>query len=71
MLLKNQNDLFIFQNILSEIDLIENFNVKEFDKNFAYLNIKHYGKINKIKEKLTEKGLDIKLINDQWSARLK
>ena len=29
--LNNQNDLFIFQNILQEIDLVENFNVREFN----------------------------------------
>ncbi len=69
--LNNQNDLFLFQNILSEVDLIENFNVKEFNNNFAYINIKYYGKINKIKEKLIEKGLDINFINNKWSARLK
>ena len=30
---------FLFQNILNEIDLIENFNVKEFNNKFA--NIKY------------------------------
>ena len=69
--LNNQNDLLLFQNILNEVDLIENFNVKEFNNKFAYINIKYYGKINKIKEKLIEKGLDINFINNQWSARLK
>ena len=69
--LKNQKDLFLFQNILSEIDLIENFNVKEFNNKFAYINIKYYGKINKIKEKLIEKEINIIFKNNQWSARLK
>ena len=69
--LNNQKDLFSFQIILSEIDLIENFNVKEFNNKFAYINIKYYGKINKIKEKLIEKGIDIDFKNNQWSARLK
>ena len=69
--LNNKKDLFLFQNILSEVDLIENFNVREFNNKFAYVNIKYYGKINKIKEKFTEKGLDIKFVNNQWSARLK
>ena len=69
--LKNINDLFLFQNILNEIDLVENFNVREFNNKYAYVNIKYYGKINKIKEKLIEKGLKIKFKNNQWSARLK
>ena len=71
LLFNNQNDLFLFQNILSEIDLIENFNVREFNNNFAYINIKYYGKINKIKEKLIEKGLDLNFIDNKWSARLR
>ena len=69
--IQGQGDLFLFQNILSEVDLIESFNVREFNNKFAYVNIKHFGKINKIKEKLTQKGLDIKFINNQWNARLK
>ena len=69
--LKRQNDLFRFQNILNEVDLIENFNVREFNNKFAYINIKYYGKINKIKEKLIQKGIDINFTNNQWSARLK
>ena len=69
--LKNQNDLFLFQNILSGVDLIENFKVKKFNNRFAYININYYGKINKIREKLIEKGLDIKFNNNEWSARLK
>ena len=69
--LKKLNDLFLFQNILNEIDLVENFNVKEFNNKYAYINIKYYGKINKIKEKLIEKGINIKFKNNQWSARLK
>ena len=68
--LNNQNDLFIFQKILSEIDLIENFKVREFNNKFAYVNIKYYGKINKIREKLEKKGLNIKFVNNQWSAGL-
>ncbi len=69
--LKNQNDLFLFQNILSGVDLIENFKVREFNNRFAYINIKYYGKVNKIREKLIEKGLDIKFNDNKWSARLK
>ena len=68
--LNNQKDLFLFQNILNEIDLIENFNVKEFNNEFAYINIKYYGKINKIREKLIEKGIKINFKNNQGSARL-
>ncbi len=69
--LNNQNDLFMFQNILQEVDLVDSFSVREFNNKFAYVNIKYYGKINKIKEKFDQKGLNINFINNQWSARLK
>tara|TARA_Y100000996_G_scaffold399852_1_gene369270 strand:+ start:57 stop:1103 length:1047 start_codon:yes stop_codon:yes gene_type:complete len=70
-LINNQNDLFLFQNILSQVDLIEKFNVRAFNNKIANVNIKYYGKINKIKEKLIEKGLDINFTNNKWSARIK
>ena len=67
----NQNDLFMFQNILSEVDLIENFNVREFNNKNAFIKIKYFGKINKIKEKLIEKDVDINFVDNHWYARLK
>ena len=39
--LKNKNDLFIFQEILNRIDLIDNFNVSEFNNKSAYIKIKY------------------------------
>lgn len=69
--LKNKNDLFIFQEILNRIDLIDNFNVKEFNNKSAYIKIKYYGKTNIIKEKLSSQGMYLSLNNNELSARLK
>lgn len=69
--LKNQNDLFIFQEILNRIDLIDNFSVREFNKNFASIKIKYYGKANIIQEKLIKQGMKLSLNNNELSARLK
>tara|TARA_B100001093_G_scaffold45606_1_gene38768 strand:- start:1361 stop:2413 length:1053 start_codon:yes stop_codon:yes gene_type:complete len=69
--LKNKNDLFIFQEILNKIDLIDNFNVGEFNNKFAFIKIKYYGKTNIIKEKLTNHGMQLSLDNNELSARLK
>ena len=66
-----QSDLFLFQNILSEVDLIESFSVMEFNNKFAYVKIKYYGKINKLREKLIEKKLTLDLVNNQWNAKVK
>jgi len=69
--LKNKNDLFIFQEILNRIDLIDNFNVSEFNNKSAYIKIKYYGKTNIIKEKLSNQGMQLSLDNNELSARLK
>ena len=69
--LKNKNDLFIFQEILNRIDLIDSFNVKEFNNKSANIKIKYYGKTNIIKEKLSNQGMQLSLNNNELSARLK
>ena len=68
---KNQNDLFIFQEILNRIDLIDIFSVREFNNNSALIKIKYYGKTNIIKEKLINEGIKLRLDNNELSARLK
>ena len=65
-----QNDLFLFQNILNQIDLIENFHVTEFNNRFASVKIKYYGKTNILKEKLEKKKLILSLNNNKWSVRI-
>ena len=69
--LNKKNDLFIFQEILNRIDLIDKFSVNEFNNNFALIKIKYYGKINIIKEKLTNQGMKLSLKNNELSVRLK
>ncbi len=71
LVLKKQDDLIKFQNILKEIDLIENYKVNEFSKRAAYIKIKYYGKINKITEKLNQRGLKINVENEKWEVSLK
>ena len=56
---------------MNEIDLIENFNVKEYNNKFAYINIKYYGKINKIKEKLTKKRIGYKICKQSMECEVK
>ena len=70
LIMQKQNDLLVFQNLLNEIDLIENFNVKEFNNIFADIKIKYYGKINKITEKLEEKGLSFQVEGELWKVRV-
>ena len=71
LLIKKKNDLIRLQKILQEVDLIENFYVNEFSKKSAFIKIKYYGKINKITEKLSQKGINIIVESEQWKVSLK
>ncbi len=71
LILRKQDDLIKFQTILRDIDLIENYKVNEFSKRVAYIKIKYYGKINKITEKLSQRGLKINAKNEKWEVSLK
>lgn len=68
--LKNRGNLFKAQNILNNIDLIDYYYVKEFNNNTANINIKHYGKIAKIKEKLLKKDFILYQENSQWNGKI-
>lgn len=64
------NDLLIVQNILSKIDLIENYNVSELNKDYVQIKIKFLGNINKIKKKLSENGINFTIQNNEWQINL-
>jgi len=68
--LKNKNNLFETQNILKKIDLIDYFHVKEFNNTNAIINIKFYGKINKIREKLLQNNLNLYEADSQWNIAI-
>ncbi len=68
---EKKNDLYLFQNILYEIDLIESFNIREFNNKYAYIRVKYFGKTNIIKEKLLQKGLDLKLDDNEIIAKVR
>ncbi len=70
LVIKKTGDLLNAQQILNQIDLIDSFYVNEFDKNNASVKIKYYGKINKIKEKLTNNGIKLVIKNNQWKASI-
>ena len=71
LLFYKQDDLFKFQKILSKIDLIEKSSIDEFNSQYALIKIKYFGKINIIKEKLTQNGLILELKDNEISARIK
>ena len=68
--LNKQDDLLILQKKFNEIDLIENFYVLELNKNYAKIKIKYLGKIDKMKNKFNDKGIKVKIKNNQWIIEL-
>ena len=58
------------QQILNEIDLVENFQVREINNKNANIKIKYYGKTNVISEKLLKRGIKIDLENEIWKVSL-
>ena len=67
---EEQRDLLNLQDALGKISLIENYRVIELNKNYAKIKIKYLGKIDKIKNKFTNQGIKIDVINNQWVLKL-
>ena len=68
--IKKQSDLLTLQSKLNKIELIENYYVVELGKNYARINIKYLGKLNKIKQKLLNEGVAIISSNNEWKLEL-
>ena len=68
--IKEENDLLNIQSVLNSIDLIQNHSVVELNKDYAKIKIKYIGKIDKIKNKFTEKNIKINISNNQWTLKL-
>ena len=50
--------------------MIDYFHVKEFNNTNALINIKFYGKINKIREKLLQNNLNLYQADSQWNITI-
>ena len=67
----NKNDnLFLLNSRLRNIDLIENIFIQDFSKDYVYLKIKYLGKLERIMHQLNKEKISLKLINDQWFIKL-
>ena len=64
--LKKNNNLYVLQARLKNINLIENLFVQEFNKDYIILKIKYLGKLEKIINQSKKEKIDIKLIDDKW-----
>jgi len=68
--IKQINDYLKLRSILDSIDIIESYSMLELSNKYAKIRIKYNGKLNKIKNKLLDKKINI-LINDNvWNLRI-
>ena len=64
------NDYFNLRNTLDSIDLIENYSVLEMTNRRTKIRLKYKGKINRLREKLLENKIGIKIKNNVWIATI-
>ena len=68
--INKRKDLLRLKSILEQIDVIENSSVLLLNKDYAKIKVKYLGKVSKIKAKLIEQNIDIKIVNNEWKLSL-
>ena len=63
---KEINDYLKLRSIFDSIDLIENYSVLEMANKQIKIKLKYKGKLNKLRDKLFEKKINIKIVNNLW-----
>jgi hypothetical protein len=63
---KQTNDYLKLRSIFNSIDVIEDFFVLEMTNDYVKIRLKYKGKINKLSNKLLEKKIDTKIIDNIW-----
>ena len=67
---KQINDYLRLRSIFDSIDLIENYSVLEMTNDRTKVRLKYKGKINKLRDKIFENNIDIKIINNTWRVTI-
>ena len=68
--LNNKGNLVEFRNRINKIDLLDDFYVKQLNKDYALVKIKYLGKISKIIKKLKSKNINLIMIQAQWQLEI-
>ena len=68
---KTVRDYQKLKTILDTIDIIENYSVLEMTNNYSKIRLKYKGKITKIRNKLSEQKIKIKITDNVWTLRVK
>ena len=69
--LKKIDDYLKLKSILDSTDVIENYSVLEMTNEYSKIRLKYRGKVNKIKDKLVEKKIQIQIIDNIWKLKIK
>jgi hypothetical protein len=69
--IKQKDDYLKFKFILDSIDIIETYSVLEMTSSYSKIRIKYRGKVNKIKDKLSEQKVDIQILDNIWKLNIK
>ena len=70
LIIKKIDDYLKLKFILDSIDIVENHSVLEITNKYSKIRIKYRGKINKIKDKLTEKKINIQIVDNVWQLNI-
>ena len=68
--IKKIDDYLKLKSILDNIDIVENHSVLQMTNKYFKIRIKYNGKLNKIKNKLLEQKIKIKIIDNVWNLKL-
>jgi len=71
LIVNKNNDYLKIKSVLNNIDIIENYSVLEMTNKYTKVRIKYRGKINKIKQKLSEQKINVQIIDNVWKLRIK
>ena len=64
------DDYLKLKSALNAIDVIESYSVLEMTNKYSKIRFKYRGKINKIKNKLMEKKINIQIIDNVWKLKI-
>jgi hypothetical protein len=67
---EEMNDYLKLSNTFDSIDSIENYSVLEMTNKYLKVRLKYKGKVNRLKNKLIENKINIKIIDDIWRAKI-
>ena len=67
---EKMNDYLKLSNTFDSIDSIENYSVLEMTNKYLKVRLKYKGKVNRLRNKLIENKINIKIIDDIWRAKI-